>query len=183
VKERFILILLCFGLQACTTEPDKGVVDFIEEIKKQTPGYIENVPVILQPEGLKYGAEKFRDPFEANSVLKVASEEAKNRLLGGPDLDRPREPLESFPLENLRMVGTLEKEGKFYALIQDSMNTVHLVNIGNYVGENSGQIEKISEAEIDVKEWLPDGKGGWQAHSVIIPFAKNTPQTKGQAHG
>ena len=183
MRWRLSFIILCLGLEACTSEPDAGVVDFIKKAKKQTPGYIENVPTIPRSVVLKYEAEKFRDPFEANDVLKAASQDAKNRLFGGPDLNRPREPLESFPLEELSMVGTLEREGVFYALIKDPNNNIHLANVGNHVGENSGQIEKITESEIEVKEWLPDGKGGWQAHGAVISFSEDTSKKKGKNHG
>jgi len=179
MKWLLVIIGAIVGLAGCTSDPDKGVINFIKEAEKQTPGYIENVPVIPEPEALKYAAETFRDPFEASDVLKTASKDARNQFGGGPDLDRAREPLESFPLGNLTMVGTLEKEGMFYALIKDSVNTVHLASVGNHVGENSGQIEKITETEVDIKEWLPDGKGGWQAHETSIAFFVPEDKTKG----
>jgi type IV pilus assembly protein PilP len=180
MKRVFITIGALISLSGCTSDPDKSVINFIKETEKQTPGYIENVPVIPEPEALKYSAETLRDPFESSDVLKTASKDAQNRFGGGPDLDRPRELLESFPLDSLAMVGTLEKEGIFYALIKDSSDTVHLASVGNHIGENGGQIEKITETEIDVKEWLPDGKGGWQAHETSIYFSMPEGKKKGR---
>lgn len=167
----FIMILITFvTLCGCTSTPDKGVVDFIAEAKKQNPGYVENVIVIAKPTVFKYSAGEYRDPFESAGTLRAASELVNEHHVGGPNPNRPREILEGFPMDLLRMVGTLEREGVFFALIKDSNNVVHLAKVGNYLGENSGKIQKITEKEIEVKEWVPNGKGGWQSHLVAMPL-------------
>ncbi len=171
LKVRNILILLLIPiLSGCSQSPDKGVVEFVKETKKQKSGYVENIPDYPSPIVIKYSAEEERDPFDPNSTLRAASADTYKHQHEGPDLSRPREELEEFTLSSLKMVGTLEREGIFYALIQDPSNIVHLAGIGNYIGENSGQIEKINDTEIDVKEWLPDGKGGWRSHETSLPF-------------
>src|SRR5262249_7526860 len=98
---------------------------------------------------------------------------------GGPDLNRSREALESFPLDSLQMVGTIEREGVFFALLKNAAGNIYRASVGNYVGQNSGKIEKINATEITVKEWLSNGKGGWQEHMLTIPLLNKSSITKG----
>jgi len=98
---------------------------------------------------------------------------------GGPDLNRPREALEAFPLDSLQMVGTIERDGIFFALLKNTSDNIYRVSVGNYVGQNSGKIEKINAIEIGIKEWLSNGKGGWREHVLTIPLRSKSSVTKG----
>ena len=55
--------------------------------------------------------------------------QAAGQAAGGasPDPDRPAEFLESFPLDTLRMVGTLDINETVYGLIQTSDGLIHRV--------------------------------------------------------
>jgi type IV pilus assembly protein PilP len=124
-------------------------IERIEEPKKFTP--------------FKYEADKLVDPFNATKVTLV-SEEKKSARGGGvgikPDFDRPKEVLEAFPLENLKMVGMLKQKGAFFGVIKADAN-LHRVRVGNYMGQNFGIITGITESEITLKELVQDGGGDW----------------------
>jgi type IV pilus assembly protein PilP len=75
-------------------------------------------------------------------------------------MNRRREPLESYPLETLRMVGTLFQGKRVHALVQAD-KTLHQVKVGNYLGQNFGVVTKISEAEVALKELIQDAGGDW----------------------
>ena len=77
-----------------------------------------------------------------------------------PDLDRRREALEGFPLDQLKMVGTLRQHGNNVALI-DASGQTFMVKAGNYMGQNFGLVTKISETEVDLKEIVQDAAGEW----------------------
>jgi type IV pilus assembly protein PilP len=134
---------------ADATKDMRGKVEKIEEPKKFAP--------------FKYEAEKSVDPFNPSKVS-LLPDQAKNagsgKGLPGPDLTRRREVLESFPLENLRMVGMLQQKGATYGIIKADAN-LHRVKIGNYMGQNFGMITNVTESEITLKELVQDGGGDW----------------------
>ena len=58
-------------------------------------------------------------------------------------------------------MGTLEKEGTRWALIRTADGTLHRTSKGHHVGDNNGEIIAISENQIQLREIVPDGLGGW----------------------
>ncbi|MCC7490145.1 MAG: pilus assembly protein PilP, partial [Gammaproteobacteria bacterium] len=78
------------------------------------------------------------------------------------------EYLEQFPLDTLKMVGTLQKDHQRYALLQAQDGLVHRVVPGNYVGQNDGRVVSVTEGEVKVEELVPDGIGGFYKRSAAI---------------
>lgn len=88
-----------------------------------------------------------------------------------PNFNRQPQPLESFPIENLNMKGSLlNQSGKIMALIQTPDGQVERVQVGNYMGLNQGRIVRISPTQIDVVEIIPDGREGYveRPRSLIL---------------
>jgi len=166
------MLLLPLLLLGCSEEADKSMVDYIKRIKNQKTEHVNMVPKIPVLKTFRYTAMNLRDPFEPFFTASAIAN-GKRYPGEGPELNRPREPLEAFAIETLQMVGTLEREGLFYALLRDSGGMVYRVSVGNYVGSNSGKIERINGSEIEVREWLSDGKGGWREHWIKIPFSRS----------
>ena len=84
-----------------------------------------------------------------------------------PDLNRPKEPLEAFPLEQLQMVGTLAQNKDMYALVRAGSNLFR-VKKGNYMGPNFGVITAIDEGQINLKEVVQDSGGDWVERSTTV---------------
>jgi type IV pilus assembly protein PilP len=84
---------------------------------------------------------------------------------------RSREFLEDFPLDSLRMVGTLDMGNTVYGLVQTSDGLIHRVVPGNYMGQNDGRILEISESEIDMVEIISDGIGGYIERDAAISLS------------
>ena len=76
--------------------------------------------------------------------------------------------LEAFPLDTLRMVGTLNLGETAYGLVQTSDGLIHRVIPGNYVGQNDGRIVDISDSEIQIVEIISDGIGGYVERDAAI---------------
>ena len=130
------------------TKNMKGKVDKIDEPKKFA--------------AYKYESDKAVDPFNSSKIAQVA-EGKKDVAKGGglkPDFDRPKEVLESFPLENLVMVGMMKQKAAFFGIIKAEAN-LHRVKVGNYMGQNFGIITGITETDITLKELVQDGGGDW----------------------
>ena len=78
-----------------------------------------------------------------------------------PDLNRPKEPLESFSLETLKMVGALSRKGLIHAVIKTPDNAIYHVKKGNYIGQNFGLVTQISDSEVTLREIVQDSAGDW----------------------
>ena len=89
-----------------------------------------------------------------------------------PDFDRNREELESYPLDALRMMGTLEKGDQFWAILRDPDSIIHRVQTGNYIGQNHGKIIEVTETNIKLLEIIPDGRGGWEERKAELALAE-----------
>src|SRR5450830_1876818 len=111
------------------------------------------------------------DPFNSAKLLAVLAR-MKADSSHGPDMDRRKEALESFPLDSLKMVGTIEKAGLKQALVQAD-KTVYQARIGGYVGQNFGLITGISDDGIDIKETVQDAAGEWVERKVKLELQES----------
>jgi type IV pilus assembly protein PilP len=128
----------------------------IAEIKSRPGGRIEPLPEVKPYETFAYPAADLRSPFEPGVP---ASASGPNAIR--PDSSRPREFLEQFSLDTLRMVGTLKLQARVYGLVQTKDGLVHRVLPGNHLGQNDGRITAIEEGKISLIEIVPDGMGGF----------------------
>ena len=112
-------------------------------------------------------AQSVRSPFVPDTP------QATGNSVGGtrPDASRSREFLEGFPLDTLRMVGTLDISDTVYALMQSSDGLIHRVVPGNYMGQNDGRIIGISESEVELVEIISDGIGGYIERDASISLS------------
>ncbi len=134
----------------------------VEELKRRPAPRIEPLPQVKPYETFFYEAHDLREPFTPDSAIRQAVASTGTSSAGlQPDFNRSREYLEEFPLDTLRMVGTLQLRGEMYALIETRDGAVHRVKVGNYIGQNHGHITGVSETRIDLIEIIPDGSGGW----------------------
>ena len=88
-----------------------------------------------------------------------------------------KEPLEAFPLEQLKMVGTLSQGKDVYALVR-AEKTLYRVKKGNYMGQNFGLITEVTENEIKLKEIVQDSAGDWAERQSVLPLLEE-PAGKG----
>lgn len=130
---------------------------YIDEVKARPGGRIEPLPQIKPYETFQYMANQARSPFVPDTP--EVSEQAPTGP--APVKNRNKEYLEQFPLDTLSMVGTLEREGQTFGLVQTKDGLVHRVLPGNYVGQNEGRIVTVGDAEIEVEELVPNGMGSF----------------------
>jgi type IV pilus assembly protein PilP len=123
-----------------------------------------NVPPLQPPRKFDpqpYTSAQAVDPFSNQklSVALKAEARAPNSLLSS-ELNRRREPLESYPLDSMIMVGSVTKLGQPYALLRVD-NLLYQVKVGDYLGQNYGRITRIAETEITLREIVQDAAGEW----------------------
>jgi type IV pilus assembly protein PilP len=153
-----ILVAAVIALTGCASGVDSDLEEYISEVKARPGGRIEPLPQINPYVAFSYKAEdeKVRSPFQPDRV-----NEPPRTAGPKPERNRNKEYLEQFPLDTLAMVGTLDREGTTYGLLQTQDGMVHRVVAGNYVGQNDGRILAIDGAGIQLEEIVPDGIGGF----------------------
>lgn len=156
------LLLALIGLQGCT--PSESVQQWVAKEKAKKGAPLAPLPVIKTFEAFTYKDQDLRDPFGPSAQ----EQEEANQQGPHPDQNRTREPLESFPLDGLKMSGTLGVGNAIEGLVRDPDGVVHRVRVGNYLGQNYGRIKAINEDRIDMIELVPNGAGGWMEREATI---------------
>lgn len=160
--------LVVVSLVGCdSSSQHQDLHDFMAETKRRPQGQIDPLPAFRPYRPFAYSAMTLRSPFD-----KPVREDERSSIKGGrtvePDMNREREYLEGFNIAGLKMVGTLTKSGRLWALIDDTQGGVHSVTIGNYMGKNHGKIITADRAQIEVLEIISDGASGWVERPRII---------------
>jgi type IV pilus assembly protein PilP len=169
IRNGLILSLAVGTLSACASDND-DLDKYINEVKAKPGGFIEPLPEITPYEIFTYvaDAERIRSPFIPDTPQVNASGVGRGPR---PDADRSPEFLEGFPLDTLRMVGTLDISETMYGLVQTSDGLIHRVVPGNFMGQNDGRITAITESEIEMVEIISDGIGGYIERDAAISLS------------
>ncbi len=152
--------LAAAALSGCSGDQDE-LQQWMEQQKREVR---PNVPPLSPPKKFDpqpYLALSSVEPFSTQKLVVALKQEARqpNSLLAA-EVNRRKEPLEAYPLDNLAMVGSVSKQGRQYALLKvDSL--LYQVKVGDYIGQNYGKITKISETEIALREIVQDAAGEW----------------------
>ena len=163
--KRLLLPVALVALTSCSSEIEE-LKSFVRDSEKGLPRRIEPLPPVKPFEPFTYEGFDLPDPFKPRKLAPP-----KEGAGGGiaPDLNRRKEPLEAFPLEQLKMVGTLSQAGEIYALVRAD-KTLYRVKKGNYMGQNFGLITDVTESEIKLKEIVQDSAGDWAERQSVLPL-------------
>jgi type IV pilus assembly protein PilP len=135
----------------------------VDQIMTRPGGKIEPIPEMKPLPKYAYVESKNRTPF-APAVTQTSS---KNNGIS-PDVNRPKEPLEMYPLDALAMKGVIQRQGKTFALVRDGDGVIHEIQVGNYMGLDYGKVTSITTDKITLEEIVPDGQGGWRKQTAIV---------------
>jgi len=163
--KRLLIPVALVVLGGCTSEID-DLKQFVRDSDKGLPRRIDPLPAVKPFEPFAYEGFDLPDPFKPRKLTSP-----KEGGGGGvaPDLNRRKEPLEAFPLEQLKMVGTLSQGNDTYALVRAD-KTLYRVKKGNYMGQNFGLITDVNDAEIKLKEIVQDSAGDWAERQSVLPL-------------
>lgn len=163
-------VFVSLTLVACGGSDLSDLEKYAQQVMAREPGPIEPLPKIRRIETFIFDPASPRDPF----VLDRQSANANASPGSGisPDPLRRKEELEQFPLDSLSMVGTLKQDDVMWALVLTPEKTLHHVRVGNYLGQNNGQITRITEEEIELTEILSDGAGAWRESQATVALSQ-----------
>ncbi|ARU30635.1 pilus assembly protein PilP [Sulfuriferula sp. AH1] len=155
--KQLITVAALLSLAACSGSGHDDLTQFVKESGANLRGKVEALPEMRPYQPFAYNAFELPDPFKPRKLKPSAG--------GGggaqPDMTRPKEPLESFALETLKMVGVLKQKNAIYAVIKTPENTIYRVRTGNYLGQNFGKVVAITDTEVKLKEIVQDSTGDW----------------------
>lgn len=156
---RLIFVALTSILLAgCGGDGLQDLRDFVKNSGADMRGKIEPPPEVRLYEPFAYNNDtNLPDPFKPRKQEVRPGGSGVNQ----PDMDRPREALEEFPLENLKMTGYLYKAKIGYAVIRDANGKLHRVKAGDHIGMNFGLIKQVTDTEVIIKEMVQDSAGDW----------------------
>jgi type IV pilus assembly protein PilP len=117
-----------------------------------------NLPQAARTAEFRYQAGERTDPFDLSKLSTIDAAAISNTPQ--PDLRRPREPLETFPLDSLQLIGNLRRGKDVVALIQAD-KLIYSVRIGAHLGQDLGKVIAINDKTVDIDEWVADSTGGW----------------------
>lgn len=158
-RRRLLLAVSSVLLTACAAEEHQDIKEWMRENSKDLKGNVPPLPELKPFPIVSYNGSELTDPFAAGKIIPE-----KTATGGGntPNFDRPKEPLESYPLESLKLVGVMlpGKGGTktAYALIQSSGGLFYVV-AGNHLGQNFGVVTVISDDQVKIKETIKDPTG------------------------
>jgi type IV pilus assembly protein PilP len=152
---------LAASLLAGCDSDEREVRDWMAEVQRDTK---PTVKPLAEPKDFipyAYAAKDETDPFSPNKLMtELAKTEATSADPNKPDLQRARELLETFPLDTMHMVGTMEKGGTGYALVQID-RSLYQVKPGQRIGQNFGIVTRVSDDAVNIREVVQDAAGEW----------------------
>ena len=168
-----LLALLTVVVLTGCTEGTSDLEAWVADVKSRPQKGVEPLPEVIPYKTFIYDKANKRDPFD-DSIFrpKIGQTAPKHFSSITPDTNRVPEYLESFPLDTLRMVGTMQQDNQTWALIKTPDNTIQRVLDGNYLGQNNGKIISITDDKVELAEIVPDDFGGWKERSSSIALSE-----------
>jgi type IV pilus assembly protein PilP len=167
--KRLLVPIALAVLASCSSEIDE-LKTFVRDSEKGLPRRIDPLPPVKPFEPFTYEGFDLPDPFKPRKLSPP-----KEGGGGGiaPDLNRRKEPLEAFPLEQLKMVGTLSQGKDTYAIVRAD-KTLYRVKKGQLHGPELRPHNDVTESEIKLKEIVQDSAGDWAERQSVLPLLEET---------
>lgn len=166
-----LAVPLLFG--GCVNRDMSDLVRYADKVNAQKSHHIEPLPDIKVPEVYAYASAGKTDPFKPLVQEKYVPK-PEEVIVGGirPPANHVPEELEAYPLDSLRMVGTLSRGDETWGLITAPDGAVHRVQAGNYLGQNYGRVLAVGEDHVELVEIVPDRNTGWRERPAKLDLSE-----------
>lgn len=166
IKRWIGVSLALLSLTGCFGDENSDLKEWMQKSSEGLQGKIEPLPEVKPYEPFLYNAFELVDPFRS-SKMELARKGGTSGALA-PNTKRPREPLEAYDLEKLKMVGILQQGKNIQALVNAPDGNLYRVKLGSYLGQNFGMVVGITETEIKLKEIVEDSGGDWVERATSL---------------
>jgi type IV pilus assembly protein PilP len=164
-------------LLGCSSSAQEDLQAWMAEQRTLTKPHVQPIPEPKKFTPEAYTQEAATDPFSSQKLTQALKRESaqstSNAGLVAPELARRKEPLESYPLDSMSMVGSLIKQGLPVALLRVD-NLIYQVRPGNYLGQNYGKILKVGETEVVLREIVQDAAGEWIERTATLQLQERS---------
>lgn len=171
-RTNWLMLTLTLAITLTGCEQHTDLEAYIQEVKGRAPGEPPSIPQITAYKPYTYPGHD-RDPFDPTAVAQKVQTQSVSAGTVKIDPNRVKDYLESYALDTLIMVGTLQQNETLWALVQTPDGTIQRVKEGNYLGLNHGKVESIGPTAIRLIEIVPDGFGGHMEHPASIALSSN----------
>ena len=147
-------------LAACSGEQEE-LQQWMEQQKREVKPSVQPLTPPKKFDPQPYASSDGVEPFSPQKLTVALKQESRqpNSVIAA-EYNRRKEPLEAFPLDSMRMVGSVVKDGHTYALLRVD-NLLYQVKPGDYLGQNYGKITRITETGVSLREIVQDAAGEW----------------------
>jgi len=163
-------------LAGCGSSDEEELRQWMSAQRAQTRPRVTPIPEPKRFVPQAYQQDGAIEPFsnqKLTQALRQAAAQPGNMALIAPELNRRKEPLESFPLDAMSMVGSLTKAGQRVALVKVD-NLLYQVRAGSYLGQNYGKVTRISETEVTLREIVQDAAGEWIERAASLQLQERS---------
>lgn len=158
------IVLVSAAVAGCGSSGDEELRQWMTELRATTKPRVTPLTEPTQFAPQSYAMDAGIEPFNSikltQALKRESTQSASNAALIAPEMARRKEPLESYPLDVMAMVGSLDKVGTPTALLRVD-KLLYQVRPGNYIGLNYGKITRITENSIQLREIVQDATGDW----------------------
>lgn len=165
IKRWIVGSLVVVGLAGCFGDEKSDLKEWMQKNSEGLQGKVEPLPEVKQYEPFLYNAFDLVQPFSPTK-MQVAKKGVGSAL--APNGNRPKEPLEAYDLEKLRMVGTVLQGKAMHALVRGPDGNHYTVKLGSYLGQNFGMVVGITEIQVQIKEIVEDSGGDWVERTTSL---------------
>lgn len=155
-----IAILSPLLLSGCGSAED-DLHEWMASEAVKLKGQVAPLPAVSPFTPIAYVGRSVPDPFAPKKITKVAA--------NAPDAQRRKDFLETFPIDQLAIVGTIKRKGTLWGLVRAPDGVISMVKDGDYIGQNFGQITTIKYSGVKIKESVLDPQGEWVMRDVELP--------------
>jgi type IV pilus assembly protein PilP len=155
------------AVAGCGTEQE----ELTQWLRQQDRDVRTNVIPLTPPKKFNpqpYTASTGADPFSSQKLsVAIKTESRSTNSLLAAESNRRKEPLESFALEGMVMVGSVLKGPQPFALVRVE-NLLYSIKVGDYMGQNFGKVTRVTETEIGLREIAQDASGEWVERATAL---------------
>ena len=178
MRYKLLLALVAVGaLSACESSEQGEIQNWMAQQRAATKPRVQPIPAPKDFTPQAYTQEAAIDPFSNDKLTQALKRETQGATavaaLLAPELARTKEPLESYPLDAMTMVGSLNKQGKPVALVRVD-KLLYQVKPGNYLGQNYGRVTRIEESEVVLRELVQDAAGEWVERTATLQLQEKS---------
>ncbi len=167
-----LVLATCLITTGCGPEPMTELENYINTTLATPAPAVESLCSQINcdswEESPEYTNSDKRDPFKS---FNVAGAVVTPPVPAPHPYPHTPEELEKYPLDSLRMVGMVDRDGRRWGLVQIPDGMILPIESGNYIGQNSGRVREIMEHQITLNEvaWTTNG---WNDREAALALAE-----------